>query len=655
MCKKLMNLVFFVLVLSIAGNVSANLVAHWKFDDGSGTTAQDSSGNGYDGILFGEPKWISGRIGGALEFDGTNDYVELPIGSLISSLTSSTFATWVDFSNEGGGWQRILDFGTGTTVNMFLTPRMGTGGSMRFAITIGGSGDEDQTTAQATLPSGWHQVVLTINPDENLHSLYLDGELAAQNITARHTPSTLGETNQNWLGRSQYAADGFFDGRLDDFRIYDRVLTQRQIRDLFNGIPPEFTKALNPTPGDGAYHLDTWVNLSWVPGDSAASHDVYFSDNFEDVQAGAEGAFQGNQTSVFYLAGFPGFVFPDGFTPGTTYYWRVDELEADGTTKYQGNVWSFTVPPRTAYKPEPADGAELVATDVKLKWEGGFGVKLHTVYFGDNFDDVNNATVGLPHGATTYTPGPLKLGKTYYWRVDEFDAFNTHKGNVWSFTTEGAVGSPIPSNGAVDVKQTQILRWSPGVYAALHQVYFGADKEAVRNADTGSPEYKSTRDLGAESYDPGMLQWDTTYYWRVDEVNNTNPDSPWKGNIWSFTTANFLIVDDFESYNDLDPADPESNRIFNAWIDGYGDPTNGSLVGYEIPPFAEQTIVHGGSQSMPLHYDNSVGYSEATLTLTYPRDWTENGVSTLRVWFRGNSDNAAETLYVALNGNAIVT
>jgi hypothetical protein len=114
-------------------------------------------------------------------------------------------------------------------------------------------------------------------------------------------------------------------------------------------------------------------------------------------------------------------------------------------------------------------------------------------------------------------------------------------------------------------------------------------------------------------------------------------------------------VDDFESYNDLDPADAESNRIFNAWIDGYDDPANGSLVGYDSPPFAEQTIVHSGSQSMPLFYDNSVGYSEATLTLIYPRDWTENGVSTLTIWFRGNSDNAAETLYVALNGNAIVT
>jgi hypothetical protein len=225
---------------------------------------------------------------------------------------------------------------------------------------------------------------------------------------------------------------------------------------------------------------------------------------------------------------------------------------------------------------------------------------------------------------------------------------------VWSFTTQGAVVSLKPANGAVDVKQTQILSWSPGEAAASHQVYFGTEKEVVRNANTGSPEYKGTRDLGSESYDPGKLEWDSNYYWRVDEVNNANPDSPWIGPVWSFTTANFLIVDDFESYNDLDPAETDSNRIFNAWIDGYDDPTNGSLVGYDSPPFAEQTIVHSGSQSIPLFYDNSVGYSEATLTLTYPRDWTEKGVSTLTIWFRGVSDNAAETLYVALNGTAVV-
>jgi len=414
--------------------------------------------------------------------------------------------------------------------------------------------------------------------------------------------------------------------------------------------------ASHPDPADGVLYADTWVNLSWSPGDFAVSHDVYLSDNFDDVNDGAEGAFLGNQAATFVVAGFPGFPIPDGLVSGTTYYWRIDEVnDAEPNSPWKGDVWSFAVPPKTAYAPDPADHAELVNPDVRLSWTAGFGAILHTVYFGDNFDDVNNATGGLPQGGTTYTPGTLKLAETYYWRVDEFDAVETYKGDVWSFTTEGAVGSPDPANGDVDVKQTKILSWTPGVYAASHQVYFGTDKEAVHNANTGSPEYKGAGDLGSESYDPGKLEWNTTYYWRIDEANNVNPDSPWTGNVWSFTTANFLIVDDFESYNDLDPADPENNRIFNAWIDGYDDPTNGSLVGYDAPPFAEQTIVHSGNQSMPLFYDNNAGYSEATLTLAYPRDWTEKGVNTLTIWFRGDAANAAEILYVALNGNAIVT
>jgi hypothetical protein len=414
--------------------------------------------------------------------------------------------------------------------------------------------------------------------------------------------------------------------------------------------------ARNPEPADGALLADTWVTLGWRPGDFAISHDVYLGENFDDVNDGTGDTFQGSQTSTFFVVGFPGFPYPDGLVPGMTYYWRIDEVnDTEPNSPWKGPVWSFMVPPKTAYAPDPADAAEQIDPDADLSWTAGFGSKLHTVYFGESFDDVNNAAGGLPLGETTYTPGTLKLAKTYYWRVDEFDAVDTYKGDVWSFTTEGAVGSPDPANGAVDVKQTQIITWSPSVFAVSHQVYFGTDEDAVKNADTGSPEYKGTRDLGAESYDPGMLEWNTTYYWRIDEANNVNPDSPWTGNVWSFTTANFLIVDDFESYNDLDPDDPESNRIFNVWLDGYDDPTNGSLVGYENPPFAEQTIVHGGNQSMPLFYDNSVGYSEATLTLTYPRDWTENGISTLTIWFRGISDNVAETLYVALNGSAVVS
>jgi hypothetical protein len=403
-------------------------------------------------------------------------------------------------------------------------------------------------------------------------------------------------------------------------------------------------------------HEDTWVSLNWSPAKTAVSHDVYFGENFDNVNDGIGETFRGNQAETFYVAGFPGFAYPDGLTPGTTYYWRIDEVnDLDPNSPWKGDVWSFLVPPKIAFEPEPADVAYSVAPDVQLRWTPGFGSKLHTVYFGDNFDDVNTATVGLPQGGATYSPGPLELAKTYYWRIDEFDGFGTHKGQVWSFTTEGTVGSPNPAKGAVDITQVPVLTWVPGVFGVSHEVYFGTDKDAVKNADTSSPEYKGSGNLGSESYEPGQLEWFTTYYWRIDEVNNANADSPWTGPLWSFTTVNFLIVDDMESYNDIDEGEPGSNRIYNAWVDGYNDPTNGSQAGHLNAPFVERTIVHGGSQSMPLYYDNAVGKSEATLTLTSNRNWTEEGVGVLSLWFQGDASNAAESMYVALNGSAVVT
>ncbi|MHC4581775.1 MAG: hypothetical protein ACYS14_09985, partial [Planctomycetota bacterium] len=168
-------------------------------------------------------------------------------------------------------------------------------------------------------------------------------------------------------------------------------------------------------------------------------------------------------------------------------------------------------------------------------------------------------------------------------------------------------------------------------------MYFGADEEAVKNATAASPEYKGTKALGDESYDAGELAWQSTYYWRVDEVNSVNPDSPWVGSVWSFMTADFLAVDDFESYNDIDPPDDASNRIFDMWIDGFGTTTNGALVGNDLPPYADQTVVHGGNQSMPYVYDTVNKISEATLTLVDTRDWTAEGVAELSLWFRGHA------------------
>jgi hypothetical protein len=410
----------------------------------------------------------------------------------------------------------------------------------------------------------------------------------------------------------------------------------------------------NPSPADGALLTQTWGNLTWKPGDFAVTHDVYLGDKFDDVNSGLGETFRGNQAGTSLFVGFAGSPYPDGLIPGTTYYWRIDEVNtAEPNSPWKGPVWSFSIPPNTAYSPNPADGAEFVDPNTTFSWTPGFGAKVHSVYIGTNFDDVNAAAGGAPLGGATYTPGKLESEKVYYWRVDEFDGAVTYKGDIWAFTTPGAAGNPQPANRAVDVEHARVLSWTPATTAASHQIYFGADRDAVKNATPASPEYKGNKALGAESYDPGPLAWHSTYYWRVDAVYNAG--NTVKGLPWSFTTADFIVVDDIESYNDIEPPGAGNNRIFDKWIDGFTTPaTNGAVVGNNLPPYAERTIVHGGKQSMPYTYDTNLKFSEATLTLVSPRNWTAQGVTSLSLWFRGASANAAERMYVALNGSAVV-
>ncbi|HUU20507.1 MAG TPA: PA14 domain-containing protein [Sedimentisphaerales bacterium] len=568
------------------------------------------------------------------------------------------------------------------------------------------------------------------------------------------------------------------------------------------------TKARRPEPADGVLHSGTEVSLGWLPGGYAVLHNVYFGDNFINVDSATTGdteTFIGSTTDSFFLLGSAGSPYPEGLPPGTTYYWRIDEVNDLHTdSPWKGDVWSFTVPSKTAFNPIPVDGVMFVDPNITLSWIPGADSVMHQLYFGDNLQDVQAGAGGTDKGSVTtasFNPGLLEIEKTYYWRVDEFDGSQTHTGNVWSFTTtleglgtvvldmwEGIAGStlnlllenpsypddptwsdaltefgtadsigdsygarihgwlyapltgeytfwfssadqgelwmstdddptnvqllasepvwgsydtfsrqsepvsltggnkyyimtlwkegpdwdhcqvawrgagireqeiiqgsylspyepinafgPVPTDGAIDVRRAPVLGWKPGKHAASHDVYFGTDQEAVRNAGTGSPEYKVTGDIGAESFDPGELELETTYYWRIDEVNNLNPDSPWVGEVWSFTTGSFLIVDDFEDYNDYPP-----DEIYSTWMDGYEIETNGALVGYNLDQadfiegkhIAETTIVHGGRQSMPYFYNNvgTATYSQAERQFGPAQDWTREGVTELSLWFRG--------------------
>jgi len=638
MCRKLIY--SFSIVLVLTGAARAELIGWWKFDEGSGTTAYDSSGNGNDGTLIGNPQWVAGKIGGALDFNGTDSIIDIPYSPDMTPSEGTTMSAWVF----------PTDTSRACIVGQFEGYGMALNTDLQLKSVVWGA---DWILSDVTIPTQeWSHIAMTWDVTNGERMIFLNGELVGQ-----RPDSAVPQVQNNlgiglWIGWPAAWGDDSFTGIIDDVQVHNIVLTEDEIVVIMKG--EGYPYAVGPKPKDGDLYMDTWVNLSWSPGDYAVSHDVYLGDNFDDVTDATVDSpvFQGNQTDTFLVAGFPGFAFPDGLAPGTTYYWRIDEVnDSEPNSPWKGNVWSFSVPPKTAYNPDPADGAEFVDLNATFTWTPGFGARIHTVYFGDDFDEVAGATGGMPAGSASYSPAALEPEKVYYWRVDEFDAVETHKGDVWAFTTPGAVGNPQPANSAVDVQMIATLSWTAAETAASHELYFGSDAAAVGSATTASPEYVGPKALGAEGYDPGGLAWHSSYAWRVDEVY---PTETVKGLVWTFTTADYIPVDDFESYNDIDPPDPNSNRIFDNWIDGFGTTTNGALVGNDLPPYAEQTIVHGGAQSMPYSYDNNLKTSEATLTLVYPRDWTAEGVTKLSVWFRGDSANSAERMFVALNGTALV-
>ena len=215
---------------------------------------------------------------------------------------------------------------------------------------------------------------------------------------------------------------------------------------------------------------------------------------------------------------------------------------------------------------------------------------------------------------------------------------------------------PEPVNGATDVSLDPNLSWRIGYNAARHDVYFGTNADDINDVNSANlADYPDVtyENLSANSFSPGTLDMNTTYYWRVDEVNDAHPDMLWKGDVWSFTTLNFFVVEDFEDYNDYEP-----HTVWDTWIDGYGDPANGSTAGYPNPDFVagqhylEDVIVHSGNWSMPFFYDNSVGLSEVTRTLN--ADWTVDDVVTLTLFYYGDPNNTPQPMYVVID-DAIFT
>lgn len=540
MCKTRFVLAMAVLLLgAIMGQAPAAddpyLVGWWTFDDGSGTVAKDSSGKGKEATLVGGPAWIKGKVGsGALSFDAADDIVEVPEVPAFDLSDALTITAWIKVNNFSTHYFILDKSPSGTAPDNYP-------GNYEFRSTPAGLLEFGHQTSQGTdyhfyastrnLTAGrWTHVAVTMVKASQV-KFYIDGTPAGEAAQTFNWPVLNDEPLRIGGRKDKYS---FYNGCIDDVRLYNRALTAGQVKAVFEGGAPVYGKAEGPSPADGALAV-TMPLLQWTAGDKALFHNVYLGTTPELTEANLVGSRQ-MFTMLYYV---------QGLQPGTTYYWRVDEIEKDGVTVHTGDVWSFVAQALTAYYPNPADGAVDAAPAPMLTWLPGQTAIKHHVYFGDSSDAVSQGAAGADKGEVkdpNFAPGALESLTTYYWRVDE-----------------------TPLGGAV----------------------------------------------------------------------RTGP-------VWKFTTC--LSVDDFESYTD-----EEGSRIYETWVDGWTNGT-GSTVGYTQAPFAEQKIVHGGKQSMPLDYNNikSPFYSEAEREFAPVEDWTAGAASTLILYVRGRAGNAPAQLYVAV-------
>ncbi len=854
MCKRTIFLAV-LLAAGVAAPAGAELVGYWKLNNGQGTAFWDETAYWHDGTIDpandSQVRWTTdGYEGSALEFvTATGPFtlcdVTMPSGML--DVSRASYSLWMKMPTVFQAWGIIFVM-IGSSDDHSLEPDGAADIFVGRPIWFGTSGAKLNDNQ-------WHHVAVVYDSSISTITIYLDSRLAASSAgSLSDAISTIRIGGPRSDGRAQWRR---FIGVLDEVAVWNHALSAADVENVFWVGPQWLRFATNPQPADGTTLGSTNPTLTWTAGETAAEHRVYVGLSEDDVKNSTGDTDQGT-TSDPSFSGYP-------WELGKTYYWRVDEVEADGVTVYPGAVWSFTVSAKLASLPVPADGAILVDPNVTMSWTPGSGAVSHSVYFGTD----PNAPVLASQNQTAATYGPIQLeyGTQYYWRVDEFEGVEIHVGDVWTFKTmpdiqvtdpnfvgwwnfdqdengiaidwsgngnhgevlgepnpvegynlgalafdglndrvevpqvitadltlmawiktdtpgpEGTIGregagllwsdhagggdhftlavvgtklafetgpggnpttfsnhdvvtgewmhvavtrtdstsavqilvngtvdatgmhtgdnnvgsnplieigantldsryfvglidevraynrvlgqdeivtamrgnlalawNPSPAvNQVVDIRYDRPLSWSGGEGVAEHDVYFATDKAAVQGATVQTVGIYKGRQAEATYNLAEPIAWDTACFWRVDEVAADGTVTT--GAVWSFTVADYLIVDDFESYTDDMNA---VEAIFQTWLDGYGTLDNGSQAGYTHAPFAEQTLVHGGRQSMPLQYVNAgdIVCSEARRTWTSAQDWTIHDLARLVLYVRGSADNAAMPLYVTIMDTA---
>lgn len=541
---------------------------------------------------------------------------------------------------------------------------------------------------------------------------YIEDTVGATEVSSETLTPTVSEGESEWMTAVLNTGTGYTAGAALWIRIECAADSDEAawIDDVQVGYVTDPALASSPSPGDGEDDVALDTSLSWTAGKYAVTHDVYFGTSYDDVNDASRDNQENVEVSLYQSeTSFS----PEELTLDQTYYWRVDEVNEDPSIFFKGTIWSFEAEP-TYFKETPAsvtasswasdeyepnntinesgleddlhaittesgmwksatgdvDGAwiqyefeTLQKLGLLLVWNAnpiyenilGVGVKeavIATSLDGETWTELdgtltfNQGTGQNEYAANTtidlggVTAKYVKFNIISHW-ADLTD--NVGLSEVRFMVIPAAARLPQPTSETTIEGIFDELTWRSGRDAEQHTLYLDMNETLVTDSDSST--LKAT--LTERSYDlsEADLLYGETYFWKVVE---TAGEEVADGTVWEFTTPEYLVIDNMESYS-------SDVNIFESWVDGVGDKTNGSMAGHKTSPYVEQEIAFDEtSQSLPFYYENKGKATISTATMDLGgQNWEAGGLQTLVLYFLGDEDNDEATFFVEIDGQRI--
>lgn len=449
--------------------------AHLRFDETTGSTATDASGNGWNGTLVGGSTWTTGRINNAVSLSGTTNYATLPTG-VVAGLNNFTVSAWVKLNNATN-WPRIFNFGTGSTSFMYLLPRNGSGNA-QFGITTSGWNGQQQINTNYTFPTGtWTHVAVTLSGTAG--TVYVNGTVVGTNSAMTLNPSSLGITTQNYIGKSYLGSDPYLNGLVDEFQIYGRALSATEISAL--AAPPAAPDGVGVSVGNAQAAL-TWNAISGATG---------YNVKRATVSGGPYAVVGAN------LAG-PNWT-DAGLINGTGYFYVVTALNGVAESVNSTEVSTTPVGP-------PPVPANFTATSsdglVTLTWTASSGATSYNIKRSTT-DGSGYLPIGTSASAT-YADSTVTNGTAYYYVVTAVGTNGESAASAQASATPLAPPAAPTGLTATPGNAVVTLAWSASS---------GATSYNIKRSDVSGSGYELVGTTSANGYvDTDVLNGAAYYY-----------------------------------------------------------------------------------------------------------------------------------------------